>query len=477
MARVQRLAILAVAGWLAAPAVAAAPFDGLYTGSIVCEASGASPGFSQAVAFVVRDGRFVSEKGSPGQRNHERMAVSVIADGALAVEGRYWADIEKPIRYEGRVENGRMRAEGPRGPRHCVFDAAAPPPSGATRPYRAAPDVAARRALIGKPGDPAFACPEPPAPVRDVKVEPFYRKDDPTHSIVDPAAYEARRQAAAPFEKLAAGIARLGDRYLKASPRDPKLAACLFGWMETWAAAGAMLGEVTNQGAYERKWTLTTLSLNYALLVDAPEIGPERRRAVEAWLAAIAWATIPYYAAKPFAEQNNHLNWAALAALSTGIAVQDAGLVDWSVAALKGVIASNIDADGSLPHELKRASKATHYHRFALEPLAVAAEIAAANGIDLYAVGDGALQRLVAYTAAAMRDPAIVARRVNVAQSVVGADTIKPSMWDWAEPYIARFPDKTEIAATLKDLRGKGLFSTWAGGDMTLRFGPAGGGL
>lgn len=477
MARMERSLILGLAGCLAAmPAMAAAPFDGLYSGSIACEASGASPGFTQAAVFIVRDGRFVSEKGVAGQRNYERMAVVVAADGALTIEGRYIAEVEKPILFQGRVEDGRMRAEGPRGPRRCVLDAALPPASGAASPYRAVPDVAARRALVGKAGDATFACPEPPAPVRDVRVEPFYQKGDPTHSIVDPEAYEARRKAAAPFDQLAGGIARLGDRYLKASPRDPKLAACLFGWMETWAKAGAMLGEATHQGAYERKWTLTTLSLNYALLADAPEIAPERRRVVEAWLDDIAWATIPYYAAKPFAEQNNHLNWAALAALSTGVAVRDRGLVDWAIAALKGVVGSNIDADGSLPHELKRASKAMHYHRFSLEPLAMAAEITAANGIDLYAVGDGALHRLVTYTAAAMRDPDIVARRLGVTQSSVGADAVKPAMWAWAEPYVARFPE-ADVAVTLKQLRGKGLSTTWLGGDMTLRFGPTGGGL
>jgi len=141
----------------------------------------------------------------------------------------------------------------------------------------------------------------------------------------------------------------------------------------------------------------------------------------------------------------------------------------------QGILGSNVDADGSLPHELKRASKAMHYHRFSLEPLAMAAEIAAANGIDLYA--NGALHRLVAYTAAAMRDPDIVARRLGVTQSSVGADAVKPSMWAWAEPYLARFPDKAELAATLKPLRGKGLSTTWLGGDMTLRFGSTGGGL
>lgn len=153
------------------------------------------------------------------------------------------------------------------------------------------------------------------------------------------------------------------------------------------------------------------------------------------------------------------------------VAVQDPGLFDWAIAALRGILDHNVDADGSLPFELKRAGKAMHYHRFSLEPLVVAAEIAAANGIDLYAENNGALHRLAAYTAAAMRDPDLITRRLGVTQSVVGSDAIKPAMWAWAEPYLARFPDRAELATAVAGLRGKGLFSAWMGGDMTLRFG------
>jgi hypothetical protein len=71
-----------------------------------------------------------------------------------------------------------------------------------------------------------------------------------------------------------------------------------------------------------------------------------------------------------------------------------------------------------------------------------------------------------------MADPDLVARRVGVAQSVVGADAVTPALWAWAEPYLARFPEHPALAATVGGLRGKGLFSAWAGGDLTLRYGP-----
>ena len=421
------------------------------------------------MTFIVRDGRFSVDRGTPGKTGFERLTGTIATDGAVRIEGRYVAEAEKPIAYSGRVEGGRMRAEGSRGPRRCRLDAALPPAGGARPPFRAVPFVEARRAMMGQPTDPRFTCPAAPDPVRDVVVEPFYQKGDPTHSIVDPAAYERRAKAVAPLSAMATGVARLGDRYLRAQPRDSRLATCLAGWLDSWARAGAMLGTATSQGAYERKWTLSTLALNYVLLGDAPEIAAGSRRRIEAWLADLARATVPPYAAKRFSEQNNHLNWAALAVLATGIAVQDAGLFEWGLAAARGGI-GNIDADGSLPLELRRASKAMHYHRFALEPLILAAEIAAANGIDLYAERGGALHRLTAYTRAAMADPEIVARRVGVAQRLVGADAIRPSMYAFAEPYVARSGDPG-YAAVLRQVRGKGLSSTWLGGDLTLRFG------
>jgi hypothetical protein len=69
-----------------------------------------------------------------------------------------------------------------------------------------------------------------------------------------------------------------------------------------------------------------------------------------------------------------------------------------------------------------------------------------------------------------MADPEIVARRVGAAQSLIGGDAIRPSMYAFAEPYAARFRDPGYLAV-LRRLRGKGLSSTWLGGDLTLRFG------
>jgi poly(beta-D-mannuronate) lyase len=453
-----------------AGAQAASPGDGAYRGTVECAGIGASPGFRQSVAVVVRDGRFALQRGIPDEDGSETLVGSVAADGGVRVEGSYRAETVKNVLYEGRIEDGRLRAEGMRGPRRCKVALDGAPSAGIEPPYKRLPEIEARRAAVGARIAGTFACAEPPVPVRDVTVESFYRRDDPSFSIVDPEALAARNRATAPLAALASGIARMGDRYLGASPRNPAVAACMAGWLDRWAGEGAMLGRVTMQGIYERKWTLATLALNYALLADAPEIDAATRERIEGWLRDLAWATVPDYARKPFADQNNHLNWAALAVLAAAVATDDAALFDWGIAATRGALAV-VAADGSLPRELARRSKALHYHRFALEPLVLADALAAANGIELSEQSGDALARLAAFTRDGFENPESVAKRAGVAQEGVGSELVSPSSYAWAEIYLARHEDE-KLAAAVDRVRGRALASTWLGGNLTLRFGP-----
>jgi poly(beta-D-mannuronate) lyase len=456
---------------LGTAAASAAPGDGFYAGTVACERAGSSPGFKLSVAAAVREGRFVHVRGVAGKDGFEEMVGTLAPDGALRVEGAYIAETKKPLSYVGRREGNRLVAAGPRGPRRCEMILDGVPPSGAEPPFRVPPDPAARRAAVGRPANAPLACPATPPPPRDLAVEPFYRKDDPTHSIVDPAAYAARAAAVAPLSAMDSGAVRLADRYVGTIPREPATALCLAERLDAWARAGAMLGEVTTQGGFERKWTLVSLALSYAAIADAVEVPSATRARIERWLADVGWAVVPYYARRPFAEQNNHLNWAALAALAAGAASGDRGLFDWGIAAARGALGV-VAADGSLAAELARKSKALHYHKFSVEPLALADAIASANGIDLAAENGGALHRLAAFTLAGFEAPERVTALVGAAQEFFGADRITPSMFAWAEIYQARHPDPA-LSARLAAIRPRDGFSyTWLGGNVTLRFGP-----
>ncbi len=464
---------LALALLLAAAPAAAAPQagDGAYRGTVDCSAIGASPAFRQTLAVIVREGRFALQRGTPGEDGSETLEGLVDLDGGVVVSGSYRAETEKTIRYEGRVEENRILAGGRRGPRECKMVLEGPPSAGVEPPFKPAPVAAERREIVGARIAGNFACAEPPAPPRDLLVESFYKRDDPSFSIVDPEAYATRNRQTAPLAAFAAGLARMGDRYVAASPRDAGPARCIAHWLSNWAAEGAMLGRVNQQGAYERKWTLATAAINFALIADAEEIDAELRARITGWLDDLAWATVAEYARKPFAEQNNHLNWAALASLAAGVATGDKALFDWGIAAARGALGS-VAADGSLPRELARRQRALHYHRFALEPLALADALAAANGIDLSTENGGALARLAAYVRTGYDNPEGVARVAGVAQEGMAEGNVAPGNYAWAEIYVSLHEDEA-LAAILERVRGKGLSSTWLGGNLTLRFGPA----
>ena len=76
----------------------------------------------------------------------------------------------------------------------------------------------------------------------------------------------------------------------------------------------------------------------------------------------------------------------------------------------------DIAADGTLPLEMAREGRALYYHAFAVMPLVALAELGRSRGEDWYALGDGALHRLVAKTAEGLNDPTIFDKLAGVAQ-------------------------------------------------------------
>jgi poly(beta-D-mannuronate) lyase len=327
-------------------------------------------------------------------------------------------------------------------------------------------DVPARRALVGKPlGE--VACAPPPAPVRDIAAEPFY--SDRAYSVVDPARYAARERIVKPIEDYLRGVVRMTDRWIEAVPLRLETAACALDWLDAWARADALLGQVTPQGAYERKWTLGGLALAYLNIRDAPGLDKAAKARVEAWFARLAAEVRRYYdrpAGRGVTDKlNNHRYWAALAVAAAAVATGDRSGLDWAIASYRVGI-GQIDADGMLPLELARAGKALHYHAFSVAPLVMVAEIAAANGIDLYGERDGALERLVARVVAGLSDPAAFERRTGTKQGFVGS----PSGWHvaWAEIWYARRRDASVVPLLRTHRPAR---NNWLGGNLTLGYG------
>jgi poly(beta-D-mannuronate) lyase len=445
----------------AAPALAN---SGAFVGTITCGGADAQPWWATA-----RAGRLSVERGAPDRPGHERLDGTIAADGEVTLSGRVTGATEQPVTYTGRLIDRRLTLTGHRGRQNCQIAASAPSSSGLQPPYRVLPDLAERRATLGSSARTAFPCEAPPTPVVNLTIVSYYRADDPTHSVIDPDRLQQRRDAGAPFQALSSGLARIGDAIVASGGADRGASDCLLTWLDAWASAGGMLGSATQQGGYERKWTSITAALNAMLLTPDQRQSPAGQR-VRAWLGDLGWKTVPsYLSPRLTTANNNHMNWALLAALTTGLVAEDHALVDWAVDRLRFAL-GKVAPDGSLPLELERAGLAAHYHAFAIEPTILALDLVRANGLDLTNEANGAIHRLARFVRDALNDPSAVAARVGHPQTFSGSPVAPRQRYAWAEIYLARHPDPV-LAAAVARQRGAGLSATWLGGSTTLRYG------
>jgi poly(beta-D-mannuronate) lyase len=222
----------------------------------------------------------------------------------------------------------------------------------------------------------ASPCPQAPQPIRDIQANRYYI--DAASSVVDPELRLRNDAAVKPLRDFRRALARQSD-------------PCAVEWLVAWAEGDALLGRMSsNQAHYERKWTLAALGTEYLKLKP---LEPQRR-AIDPWLRRVADEV------QRFAEsrtKNNHYHWAGLAVGTVGAATASPAHWDFARRVFRDGCAE-IRPDGTLPLELARKSLALHYHKFALEPLAKLAEIAAARGEDWRGAGGGCLERLEAFS-------------------------------------------------------------------------------
>ncbi|MGE5536994.1 MAG: alginate lyase family protein [Gemmatimonas sp.] len=341
----------------------------------------------------------------------------------------------------------------------AVSAATVQPPFDLNARHAVARDLPAPRAVAAR-------CGAPPVPVVRLDMDGFYA--DSASSVVDAHRMAAYREAVKAIDAFESGVARSSDRYVRGG--DVADASCTLEWLERWARAGAMLDAATSQGGYVRKWGLAAVASAYLKVGDA-QIDRAALGGVREWIGRWAHLVRDEYDAKPAqtSHRNNHLYWAAWSVGLAAAALDERALLDWSLGKARIGIAE-IDRDGFLPLEMARKARALHYHVFAAAPLVLTAELAAANGVDLYAERGGALHRLVAATVAGLEDPAPFAAVAGARQEVSGL--ISGGNIGWLEAYVARFPDRAASQAAARLLRPlRPAFHRWYGGDATLLYG------
>lgn len=249
----------------------------------------------------------------------------------------------------------------------------------------------------------ALACSAPPPAVRDIDANRYYT--DAKRSVVDPVQKARNEAAVKPVNDYLNGVARAASNWQ--AGRDPDGARCALDWLVAWADADALLGTMTTQQSYyTRKWTLGGLALSYARVQQVAT--PAQRKTIENWLRKLADVTLAHSDAHK-GVRNNHYYWEGLALTAVGAVTRDARYLAWGRTVFDSAMAQ-VQPDGSLPLEMARGGKALSYHLFAAAPLVMMASI-----LDLR---DPALERLLRFSIAGVRDPSTIERLAGAPQEV-----------------------------------------------------------
>jgi poly(beta-D-mannuronate) lyase len=289
--------------------------------------------------------------------------------------------------------------------------------------------------------DTPYACPAAFFVPRDLTMDGFYRLDDPTHSIIDPIRQDAYNHASESVKSAGLAIVAAADDFRETGSRAAAL--CSLSLIHALAAQNSMDGKMSsNQAYYVQGWVAGAIAIASLKVRGYGFSTLQDDASSAAWLRRIADQTESFYAARKESDsnRNNHFYWAGVEIAAIGIFADDQGAFDWGIKAYTNGV-DRIQPDGTLPLEMKRGSRALHYHLYALAPLVLLAEFGEANGIDLYGRDRGALHRLVNASVQGLVNPTLFERATGMKQEVPAHPS--GDQIGWGPPYLRRFPDPT----------------------------------
>lgn len=343
-----------------------------------------------------------------------------------------------------------------------------------------APNATCAASLVPPPGftmsaresdKDGHACPTDSKPYTGAMDFPskFEGSDSARDDLNKKAEAEYKRRIA-PIRAMERGVSQQVEDYLRT--RKPEALSCALQLLQDWAQADALRGKSsTHTGKSMRKWALGSIASAYLRLkfsASAPlQEHPQLVREVESWLQDLSEQVVPEWDAPPMKNMNNHEYWAAWSVMAAAVALDRHDLFEWAFRQFK-VATGQIDAQGYLPNELKRDTRALYYHNYALTPLAMMASFAKANGQDLTQSERDALDRLAQRVLSGVADPAPFARRTGNRQ--ITKDFEQRSKFAWMEPYCWTFACDADLRARLEQLRP--LKNYRLGGNLTDLFAP-----
>ena len=309
-----------------------------------------------------------------------------------------------------------------------------------------------------------------PAPVQELELLSIYDQEDDSRSKIDPARKKEYDAAFKNVRDFLSDVTKFGSNYVQTDGNRLEDAACVFAYLNAWAKADAMSILKTRQSALSTTRILAGTALTYMQLRSAAPLLNIDTTEIDQWLDRRAAAVIPVYAESGDLRSNkqNHRSWGGLAVAAIGVAIGKPEYLDFGVESYK-IGACQVQADGSLPLELARKTRARNYHLHATAPLVMIAELAAANGIDLYSACNGAIHKLIDFDLRAVTDPIQIESLTQSKMLPLPASDgyLRGDKFAWVDAYFARYP---EFAKKYELKFKRPLFSSNLGGRITVMY-------
>lgn len=237
-----------------------------------------------------------------------------------------------------------------------------------------------------------------PAPyIGKMEFRSRYEGSGKARDVINPQADQAYREATKSINELQKFVAQTTDRIIQKHARQDDV-DCLIKTLVQWANQSTLLEKTDNlAGMAVRKWTLASLSSNLLKVWNIlQEHGaPQDITRIRTWINTMADTVVSNYSNIPLKRINNHHYWAAWAVMTSAALLDRDDLYSWSKSMFATAM-GQINSDGYLPNELRRNSRATLYHNYALAPLVGIAVFLDANGTNPFTFNDQALARLTA---------------------------------------------------------------------------------
>ena len=240
---------------------------------------------------------------------------------------------------------------------------------------------------------------------------------------------------------------------------------CLFDGLLDWKNNSSLIEPTDNHsGKAVRKWTLAAISsslLKLNIILDKHE--PKKYAEVKVWLTDLAELVVKDYSNRPIKKINNHDYWAAWSVITTSAILDRADLYNWSKLVFRTAM-QQVDSDGFLPNELRRQTRATMYHNYALMPLVGIAAFLDANNDKPFSYNQNALERLYSVVINSVHDPLLFERETGHKQ--IEYNFFESGRLSWLAIYSAI----GDVDENVKDMieKVKPLVSSRLGGNLAI---------